>query len=155
MQSGFQRYEHYAYSVIGWRCNDEANGRNGDEVPNRRAYEMRLLSRRDGRIQPGVLTPGYQRKNTPPRRGGRRLLPNDGSIAATTNGYLSPLQGGSTFRPDPGLNSGLSPVVPAGRKSNLCTSETRSRRHSIPPLGWVRQRARSALEGPATPHDFP
>jgi hypothetical protein len=53
---------------------------------------MRFLCRRDGRTQPGVLTPGYQEKEAPPQRGGREFLPNDVSVDETTNGYLPPLQ---------------------------------------------------------------
>jgi len=57
---------------------------------------MRLLSQRDERTQPGVLTPGYEKKKASRRRGGRSFLPNDGSIYATTDKYLPPL---SSFVP--------------------------------------------------------
>ena len=57
---------------------------------------MKSLSQRDERTQPGVLTPGYEKKKASRRRGGRSFLPNDGSIYATTDKYLPPL---SSFVP--------------------------------------------------------
>ena len=77
---------------------------------------MRFLSRRDGRTQPGVLTPGYQEKEAPPRRGGREFSPKYASTDETTNGYLPPLQGGPPFRPYPGLKPRAESSSPFGTK---------------------------------------
>ena len=57
---------------------------------------MSLLSRRDERTQPGVLTPGNPKKKVPPRRGGRRFLTIGPLINETANRYLPPL---SSFVP--------------------------------------------------------
>ena len=58
-------------------------------------YVWRLfwyLSRRDNRTQPGVLTPGYDPKNSPPQRGGREFYPSCPLTNESPNLYLSPLQ---------------------------------------------------------------
>ena len=75
---------------------------------------MRLLSRRDDRIQPGVLTPGYQNKKAPPQRGGRGFWTNDRSINETTNRHLPPLQGGWSSDQYPGLKPRAESCSPFG-----------------------------------------
>src|ERR1700733_14779805 len=93
---------------------------------------MRFLSRRDGRTQPGVLTPGYQEKEAPPQLGGREFSPKHASTEETTNGYLPPLQGGPSFRPYPGLKPRAESSSPFGTNHTL--AETRFDLSSTPSL---------------------
>src|ERR1700751_1029714 len=129
MQVRVQRYEYYAYSSVGRRGDD------GE--PNRRALAMSLLSRRDERTQPGVLTPGNPKKKVPPRRGGRRCLTNGLSINETANRYLPPLQGGWSSDRHPGLKPRAESFRPFGtiietgrRNSSSPTLEHAARRNS-------------------------
>jgi hypothetical protein len=104
------------------RRSERATGRKRD----RREWVMKLLSRRDERTRLGVLTPGCQERKVPPRKGGRSLLPKGGSIYATTEGYLPPLQGGPPCGPYLGLK-------PQAESFRPCGTEIGSRPYSDTP----------------------
>jgi hypothetical protein len=106
---------------------------------------MSLLSRRDERTQPGVLTPGNPKKKVPPRRGGRRFLPNGRPINETANRYLPPLQGGWSSDRYPGLKPRAESFRPFGTKIKT------GRRPSIFPTLQHSARQNSRTAGPTKP----
>jgi hypothetical protein len=85
--------------------------RNVENVEN-----IRTLSRRDYGTQPGVLTPGYYPKRTPPQRGGRGSLATGASMNQARNRFLPPLQGGRLFDRYLGLKPQAESYSPVGTR---------------------------------------
>jgi hypothetical protein len=88
------------------------------------------LSRRDLRTQPGVLTPGYQSKRTPPQMGGRGLLATGASMNQAPNRFLPPLQGGRLFDRYLGLKPQAQSYSPFG---TLITNHQSPTNHYVVP----------------------
>ena len=101
-----------------------------------------LLSRRDLRTKPGVLTPGVDQNKRPPRRGGRSRCLVEHWTNVISNHDLSPLQGESIIRRHPGVKTRLKPRAescdPFGIK-HLSTNSAPSRRRDHSGSGAYRK----------------
>ena len=83
-----------------------------------------ILSRRDYRTQPGVLTPGRDKNGTRPESGGREAFPALDAERDPQRISAAPSGRGPLVNVSWGRNPRLSPIVPSGQRIlydlNIC-----------------------------------
>ena len=79
---------------------------------------IRILSRRDYRTQPGVLTPGTDKKGARPEGGGRKVFPSPGCRTRSQRISAAPL-GRGPISMCPGLKPQAQSYSPIGTKKSI------------------------------------
>ena len=90
-----------------WRSSSSSCSKSGAAVASilRTDVKAGFLSRRDNRTEPGVLTPGTNKKTSRPEGGGRTVVSDFCRRSQTKrrSEHLAPLQGASWLGPVPGV----------------------------------------------------